>query len=147
MRPLVDRQKVDILTSLASFHDQLCSTIALTSNCFGLSIAAFIGANLISTIFACFDLYSAMAATTRQDVLIGNCILANMWNFFLFCYVFLVACVCSWSKREAKSSSFILHKALHYQDNEGVQRKVTGSDLKRFFWLTNPSRFATLFNN
>lgn len=82
------------------------------------------GAVLISIIFSCFQFYSAVVSTGVKHELIGYSILNNLWNLLLFCFIFAVVSVCSWSKREARNTIILLHKALHYQEDEAIQKRV-----------------------
>lgn len=125
----LNSQKTKLLSSLASLHDQLCATVALTNFCFSLAITAYIGSALLMEIFSLFELYASVVAKTKQTQQIGYCLLANLWNCFLFSFVFATVCVCSWSKRAARETSIILHKALHYQNDEKIQRRVRNFEL------------------
>lgn len=122
-----DAQKANLLSSLASLHDLLCASVAQANACFGIFIAAFIGTVLVSVIFSCFDLYAALVAVNAGNDEIGYCILINLWDIFLFAFVFAVVCISSWSKREGKATSFLLHKALHYQDDYTIEKRVKKS--------------------
>lgn len=120
-------QKTKLLSSLASLHDLLCATVAMANACFGIFIAAYIGTVLVSLVFSFFDLYAALVSTNARSEELGYCILINLWDIFLFTFVFAVVCVSSWSKREGKATSFLLHKALHYQDDYATEKRVTKS--------------------
>jgi hypothetical protein len=119
-----DDDKKLLIYSLASLHDLLCSTVSLINFCFSIAIALYIGANLISVIFALLILYRLLISSTATDEAITYCVLYNSWKLILSMFALAVVCVCSWSKREAKSTIMILHKALHYQDSESVLVKV-----------------------
>lgn len=78
-----------------------------------------------------FQLYAAIVSTIKKQEEIGYCILGNLWNLFLFCFILAVVCVCSWTKREAHNTAILLHKALHYQEDEGIQKRVRNHNKQR----------------
>lgn len=115
----------NLLSTLASLYDLLCSTVSLINISFSLTIANYIGSVLISLIFSLFEFYDAMFTHLHNSEKIAVSLSVNLWNFYLLCFVFVIACVCSLSTREAKSTSILLHKALHFQEGEIVQRRVS----------------------
>ena len=119
-----DSSKACLLTTLASLHDLLCSTVSLINICFSLTIASYICSILITLIFSLFGLYVVLFTHTYNPQNIGFSLSVNVWNFYQLCLIFLTVCVSSFSTREAKSTTILLHKALLYQDNELIQKKV-----------------------
>lgn len=119
-----DDRKQLMLSSLASLHDQLCATVSIINICFALTVAFVVGLILMSIILSCFELYALLAASTHSVEIIVYCAIANLWNFFIFSFIFTMVTVCSLSKKEAKMTAIHLHKALHYQETETVQKRV-----------------------
>lgn len=134
----------NLLAFLASLHDQLCTTISLINNCFSFTLASFIIAILISTIFSSFELYSVIASSAQINQRVAFCLISNAWNFLLFSFTFITICACSFTKKEARGSSTILHKALHYQESDAILKRVRLLGLN--FFLCKQYK-VTLFSN
>lgn len=132
-----DDTNSNMLSTLGSLHDLLCTTVSLINTFFSFTIAAYIGLILISLTVSLFGSYDVLFSQDDKEEKIGFSLMLNLWNLYLLCFVILAVSVSSFSTRAAKATIVLLHKALHYQESETVQRRVN----KFILYRTNDENY------